>query len=485
MAKLRTATAAERAALTNAGSLVGANAGPVRGRSRRALLAMIPMMLLVVVVPALDAAPTRAASAPRRAFFVDPRTGADTNPGSRAHPWRTLARVSSATLHPGDRVLLRRGTRQIGELTIDPGSHGSAGHRITIGAYGRSGRRPTISQGHCVTVLADYVTLQDVRAANCGGQGFRYGIDLKGAHDVAQRVEATGNYIGIAIDHASVDAQVRNSYIHANNQMIIGPGCNDDGGAQGITVSGLNARIVGNRIDDQGAPSSDYGMDGSAIELYGAVGTRVLRNRAHNDIVFSELGPDSSTGRSVADTLIAYNQVTSSRDATPRTLCGRTQPEPIRTFFMLVRGTSSDLGGSQHVDVVHNSVYLSGVGATGIYCADSCQPSTLDVEANILDAEIPGSVDTGVNGFVHHDNIIGTTTSADLTRTWGPASGNADRERYCDPMFANPAVDLRLAARSPAVAALNAPWPGLTRDVAGHVVPRSGGVDIGAWERAG
>lgn len=393
------------------------------------------LMVLALLAPAVAVqsagllAP--AAATTGHTFYVDPRSGADANPGTRREPWRTLARVSNQQLGPGDRVLLRRGTRQVGELTVGERDDGLPGRPILVSSYGR-GALPVISEGSCVTVYGDYVTLSRLKAADCGGTGFRYGIDLQGDHDVVTRVDVTRNLVGIAIDHRAADARVTRSHIYGNNQMVTGPGCYDDYGAQGISVSGDRAVIEGNRIDDQGAASSDFGMDGSAVEIVGGVGTRVVHNLARNDIVFSELGPDYAAGRAAQDTMLADNRVTSTRASVPMTECGSSSPSQIRTYFVLVFGSSSAFGGSLATHVVRNAVHFTGAGAVGILCDQHCTPQTLDVESNILGAPNPGWVDTGVHGFRHRDNILGTATPSATVETWGPPH-NEYGERYVAP----------------------------------------------------
>jgi hypothetical protein len=69
-------------------------------------------------------------------YYVDARKGSDANAGtSPAKAWQTLAKVNASEFQPGDRVLLRRGSRWTGQLA--PHSSGAEGRPIVIGAYGR------------------------------------------------------------------------------------------------------------------------------------------------------------------------------------------------------------------------------------------------------------------------------------------------------------------------------------------------------------
>jgi Right handed beta helix region len=106
------------------------------------------MALLVVLgLPALIA-PARSAGASKpaavralnhRTFYVAPY-GRDGNPGtSPTHPWRTVARVDRARLHPGDRVLFAGGAT-FSDATLMPGegfsASGTGTAPIVFGSYG-------------------------------------------------------------------------------------------------------------------------------------------------------------------------------------------------------------------------------------------------------------------------------------------------------------------------------------------------------------
>ncbi|WP_217916193.1 right-handed parallel beta-helix repeat-containing protein [Duganella sp. BJB1802] len=75
-------------------------------------------------------------------YYVDNSTGNDTNNGtSPSTAWKTVGKVSSATLSAGDSVLFNRGGEWRGSLTTTPGS--AAGGKIVYGAYG-AGNKPRL-----------------------------------------------------------------------------------------------------------------------------------------------------------------------------------------------------------------------------------------------------------------------------------------------------------------------------------------------------
>jgi hypothetical protein len=75
-------------------------------------------------------------------YYVDP-AGNDANSGlDPRHPWRTVARVNSASLQPGDSVLFKSGG--LWRETLEPARGGAPGRPITFSHYG-SGPKPIIS----------------------------------------------------------------------------------------------------------------------------------------------------------------------------------------------------------------------------------------------------------------------------------------------------------------------------------------------------
>ncbi len=118
---------------------------------------------------ALGIAPTAAQGA--ATYYVSSVNPAanDSNPGTQALPWRTLARLqtSIASLRPGDQVLFERGGTYPGSLNTG-GLIGSSTAPIVFAAYG-SGAVPIISG---LETLTGWVSLGGNRwEATCAGCG--------------------------------------------------------------------------------------------------------------------------------------------------------------------------------------------------------------------------------------------------------------------------------------------------------------------------
>lgn len=101
-------------------------------------------------------------------YFVDANSGDDGNSGtSPDQPWRTLARLAAAPLHPGDVVHFARGSRWDEGLVIDEA--GSPEQPIVFRSYGegrppvfRSPGPPTFAPS--IDVRAPWVTLEGLLA---------------------------------------------------------------------------------------------------------------------------------------------------------------------------------------------------------------------------------------------------------------------------------------------------------------------------------
>lgn len=109
-------------------------------------------------------------------YYISSSSGNDNNNGtSTSTPWSTLAKVSSKTFNPGDKVLLKR-CDIWNEGVVMHGS-GTSGNYIELGAYG-TGARPMInmsddSQQFCVKWMGvSYCKVDSISVCNAG-QGIR------------------------------------------------------------------------------------------------------------------------------------------------------------------------------------------------------------------------------------------------------------------------------------------------------------------------
>ncbi len=98
-----------------------------------------------------------------KVFYVSSSTGNDSNPGTLATPWKTLAHVNGQTFSPGTSILFKRGDTwrtdgnspySLGAKLLPPSS-GTAGNPIVFDAYG-TGANPIIDGSYDASQTSDW-----------------------------------------------------------------------------------------------------------------------------------------------------------------------------------------------------------------------------------------------------------------------------------------------------------------------------------------
>jgi hypothetical protein len=420
-------------------------------RSFRRLAANALMALAAGALLPLSAAGSASASTAPVTYYISP-TGSDDNTGtSPAQAFRNVTKIERIVLKPGDKVLLERGATFTGVLGV--WRDGTSAKRITVGAYGNPrAAKPVVTNNHdwCVMVGASYITIQDIHVSRC-----RSGIWSRGTENLVTRVEATHNIHGIEIAETSVRSRVVRNYVHHNDAMFPNtPGEFDDSGATGILVVGDDTEVAYNRITDNVAPSADFGTDGSAVEIYGAIGTVVHHNIGRNNRTFTELGNNRS-----ADTTFAYNVATSNLE---------------ESEFLITRGANDYFGPIRGTVAVNNTIKLTGAESRGFVCYAGCTTDLFAMYNNIFD--VAGNIGHLEGQRAGGNNIYWRGSMWSVTLLPG--------DRVVDPKFAG--KRLALKASSPAVD--KGKGKHAKRDFGGRRVGVDGnrdgkaGTDIGAFE---
>ncbi|VGO19752.1 right-handed parallel beta-helix repeat-containing protein [Pontiella sulfatireligans] len=125
-----------------------------------------------------------------RDFHLDSRQGNDSNDGNTARTaWRSLEKANAFSFNPGDRLLLKRGSRFQGGLKLK--LKGTAEEPIEIAAYGE-GSAPFIdAKGHMAGVHllgSHHVVVRDLEITADGGKtkdgkkDRRYGVYVQGTY---------------------------------------------------------------------------------------------------------------------------------------------------------------------------------------------------------------------------------------------------------------------------------------------------------------
>jgi hypothetical protein len=234
---------------------------------------------------------------------------------------------------------------------------------------------------------------------------------------------------------------------------------NDDSGASGVVIKGDDNEVAYNDLYDNRACSFDYGMDGSAVEIYGGQRSYVHHNMSWNNTIFTELGNSRSS-----DTLYMYNVNWGSQ-------------------FLFTRGGGT--WGQVLATRVYNNTTYESDNKAGVVCAQGCGPALLTLKNNViwsagLVADAP--FDEGYNLLWSNDGnpwrcVVGTTCRSLVSGT----------TRIADPRFVSiPGSDFHLQSSSPGIDAGTMESVSLAKppavDMDGTSVPAGGGVDIGAYD---
>lgn len=417
---------------------------PRAARRGPVLLAVVGVALLGIAACPSGTRSVEGERDPGRTYYVNDRSGADDGSGTRHSPWRSLERASQADLGPGDSLLLARGGSWSGDLRID--GSGSATQPLRVSGYGR-GANPVLTEG-CLEVGGSDVVVERLTLRGCDFAG----VAVAGDRVVVREVRSIRNVAGVYVKESSHGAAiVRNRLLRNNRMSVLTEGGGDDSGAFGVLLRGESAKVARNVIKGSHAFSYDYGRDGSAIEVYGGRGNRIVRNRAIDNHAFSELGGDGARNNFYAANVV------SSRLPEAR--------------FVVTRGAEDRFGPVLATTLLHNTAALSGRGAEGLVCFAGCGPQVLAMRNNIIAAR-ERSAYADADFEEDHNLFSGGEPS------FAPGPGSL----VAPPRFVAPRRnDLRLRAASPAIG--RAVPSRLRRDYAGERLGRQ--ADLGALQRRG
>jgi hypothetical protein len=195
-----------------------------------------------------------------RHYYVGP-SGNDSNPGTRARPWQSIAKVNATDFGPGDCVHFQAGKRFAGTIELDRNNSGTSRRKLTVTSYGKG--RAIIDGGNGSSLRANACDNLVVKNLAFVGAGRKNGNTEDGVFIVESQgaqidhIEVSGfRGSGLRLDGVR-DARITNVYAHEN-------------GAGGITV-GHGKRSARLRIDhcvadnNPGDPSNLTNHSGNGI----------------------------------------------------------------------------------------------------------------------------------------------------------------------------------------------------------------------------
>jgi hypothetical protein len=440
-------------------------------------------------------------------YHVSSSGGDDTSSGTAEAPWKTIARVNTATFAPGDEILFRRGdTFRDAQLEV-PSSGASADARITFGAYG-PGDKPVLDgaglprSAHCVRSKGkNWIAIQDLRLQGAPASGIRVN---QGGHILIQRCEVTnvgngGIYFVGSADDAVHDVVVQDCVIHdlvgQSDGIVVHNGAN--------ATQQCGANFIFRRNRSTGCKEQGFDLtSGSHILLEhnftsgNDQGGMTIGHTARDVTVRyhrSENEPAKKTAAtlmiSVPDVTVEYSTfIGSSAFAQPVVLIQSGvdgQPEDIvlrNNVFVWNSAADGDLLRLQRNYTrqpplaiqrltMRNNIWASRTGGRGTM--------------NFAEDRAPDHAGFVIDHNLYHQpggarwRVAGTECAlADYRKTYGRDAHG----REGDPLFVDPAGgDFHLStAGSPARDA--GENSGLAQDGDGVAVPQGGDRDIGAFE---
>lgn len=402
-------------------------------RSARTVLLLSPAVFGCAVARVAEAThPTQTLGA----YYVAP-TGADTNPGTKAAPFRTIQKAASL-VNPGAVVIVEDGVytdddRDGAVLRIARG--GAPNARVTFRAANRWGAKLDGENGATANGVdfdkgVGYVRIEGFEVlgfANVGTpRGSASGIDLyDGGHDT----EIVGNHIHhigrVCTNSGNTNGQV-GIFVQQPNVLIEGNLIHDIGRfSPGENACRYSASFTGYRTLDHGI----YLNGGSPGANGAVIRNNIFHSMRHGWAI--QLYPGSLSDVHVLNNTFAFGN-------------------PYRGFTHIVLDAAIS-GGS----IVNNIFYDPEAGRT-------------------IDAE-------DFSGTITISHNITTGTSM-IDRFWTPAGMTlADNTLVRNPLLMDPPLDFRLQAGSPAIDA-GQTLARVRGDYEGRVRPRGGRPDIGAHE---
>lgn len=428
-------------------------------------------------------------------YYVNSVTGNDTADGkSPATAWKTLTKLNSVDLNPGDVVHLARGSvwSNEGIFLFSKKRAGTASQPIVFQAYG-TGERPTISRpknyfhktqefsGFYLGNGSAYITVLDVRIQDAPS-GPAILMTSNTHHIVIAGVEVLRSGAGIGV--SGENQTIVSNYVHDGVMALDTGDGSRDWGANGITVYGKNIEIAYNRLVNCVAPSKAFGEDGGAFEFFsyqpveeGSLGYNYVSDNIsiHHNFVDHAKGFMEAAGK-VTNLKIAYNLYINSENT---------------AMVLHVNNVVKD--GYMQMRIENNTFYSAdanpwGYGLLIQYLKSGATEAEKALSKIVLRNNIwatNSSIDKWTNplgsNVTHENNLYYFYGGGKFhNNNW---KLNAS-EKLADAKFANPAAkDFRLQSGSPAIDASAAgSVPLYNYDLGGGLTATGLRTDLGAYE---
>ena len=348
-------------------------------------------------------------------YYVDSTSGLDSNPGTQAAPWRTIAKVNSTTLLPGQSVAFKAGDVWREQLTI--WSSGSVGEPITFTSYG-SGPSPVISGANVVSAwtsappyYASYTTAPS--------QVFRNGARLNQVSSRSALLTGTW-WLETADSRIYVYDDPSGKTMEASQRSY-----GVEIGGSYVTINGLNVR-----------DANDEGIGIFTGSNHASVINCSVSNSYTNGIAVWSATPSISYGVIQGNTVSnsGSNGITITQDATywiisNNTVYGNSSIPAVNAYTAGIDITSSSVS---NVTIQNNEVYSNGLGQPtnigfGIHVDDQPTNNLIGYNTAYGNNDCNILVEISENNQIYYNVVYGSIQGCGIGvrgASGTPASGN-------------------------------------------------------------
>lgn len=414
-------------------------------------------------------------------YYVDCTAGNDANSGqSENQAWQSLQPVHVLNWQAGDTTLLKRGCSwdtgfKFGSLSTNTGlvitQSGTASQPLTLAAYG-SGAAPILYNSYsalpyvrALGLNGNYINVNNLHITNTK----EHGINIENSSFInIDSVEIDNT--GFGINLIGSNNVISNSYIHDLKMFVNDVAADNDTGAVGVVIIGSNNTVRNTVFKRTAAPSTDYGIDGGAVEFFG---TGSYTNSSNNVIAYNwiedsdgvaEFG--STNNATMTNNSFRYNVLVNNGKLLVTHLAGGST-----NFSANVSGTTF-FNNTVYEDV--SQWYLASSRSPGVLIWFSGVPSasSLTLKNNIF-------ITNGVPQFISHATPTHSHNLYNLTGIleWSLGTGELTSPAQ---IISAAAKDFHLLNDSPA--RNSGTDLGLQSDYDDNIVPTELLPDIGAFE---